>query len=543
MDNENSFERFNDEARRALQYAHEEAHRLGHNSIGTAHLLLGLMRDPQCVAARALRAMQLDLATIRRLARPVASQAWSVGEAVRLTPGGKRVIERAVFEANQAGDKEIGSEHLLLGLFTGQEEAAEATLTSLGASLDEARRCILVAREHPEAVPAVAASRISTGAQHWQYAPALRFLFIYAVFIACMLILVNIFPRQIVDGINAFKVTLLQTFPWNIQPVAGWFPLAILAVFLLLVVVFLLLTGLPSWYTSLILPHREGKRGRETPAVAGWLRWQGKLLLVTFLPIGLFVELILLLWAIQPQSWLLWSVLIYFVYSAIFTRFRTELIISRFYQVVPPPREELTQRLVTLLEHQRTPIRGVFVMNSRQKPLRANAYCVGWGRSCRILLTDTLLAHFPPEEIEVIVAHELGHFVRMDSWKYLIARSLGVLCLLTTLQYIHSSLATSFLLNEMIMIFPLLWLAFYLFSQFYSRRLEYRADEYALQLTGQIQIFKSAMRRLATINLMHIGSRASITLFASHPTFFQRQQHADEFASRQRAAGRTVQQS
>lgn len=113
MDNENSFERFNEEARRALQYAHEEAHRLGHNSIGTAHLLLGLVRDPQCVAARALQVMQLDLATIRRLARPVASHVWSIGEEVRLTPGGKRVIERAVFEANQAGNQEIGSEHLL----------------------------------------------------------------------------------------------------------------------------------------------------------------------------------------------------------------------------------------------------------------------------------------------------------------------------------------------------------------------------------------------------------------------------------------------
>lgn len=95
----------------------------------------------------------------------------------------------------------------------------------------------------------------------------------------------------------------------------------------------------------------------------------------------------------------------------------------------------------------------------------------------------------------------------------------------------------------MLMIFPILCLALFIGSQSYSRLLEYRADEYALQLTGKVQAFKDAMKHLATINLMHAGSRNSITLFSSHPTFFQRQQHADEFASRQRTATSPVQQN
>src|ERR1044071_3691198 len=138
------FDKFTERARKVLQLAQEEAQRFNHNYIGTEHLLLGLVREGEGVAARVLENMNVELAKVRtavefiigRGDRPV------VGE-VGLTPRAKRVIELAIDEARRLGHNYIGTEHLLLGLVREGEGIAAGVLESLGVSLDKVRSQVI----------------------------------------------------------------------------------------------------------------------------------------------------------------------------------------------------------------------------------------------------------------------------------------------------------------------------------------------------------------------------------------------------------------
>ena len=129
------FDKFTDRARKVLTLAQDEAQRFNHNYIGTEHLLLGLVREGEGVAARVLENMNVELAKVRtavefiigRGDRPV------VGE-VGLTPRAKRVIELAIDEARRLGHNYIGTEHLLLGLVREGEGIAAGVLESRSAS-------------------------------------------------------------------------------------------------------------------------------------------------------------------------------------------------------------------------------------------------------------------------------------------------------------------------------------------------------------------------------------------------------------------------
>src|SRR5881628_2662564 len=138
------FDKFTERARKVLQLAQEEAQRFNHNYIGTEHLLLGLVREGEGVAARVLENMNVELAKVRtavefiigRGDRPV------VGE-VGLTPRAKRVIELAIDEARRLGHNYIGTEHLLLGLIREGEGIAAGVLQSLGVEFDRTRHEVL----------------------------------------------------------------------------------------------------------------------------------------------------------------------------------------------------------------------------------------------------------------------------------------------------------------------------------------------------------------------------------------------------------------
>jgi ATP-dependent Clp protease ATP-binding subunit ClpC len=138
------FDKFTDRARKVLTLAQDEAQRFNHNYIGTEHLLLGLVREGEGVAARVLENMNVELSKVRtavefiigRGDRPV------VGE-VGLTPRAKRVIELAIDEARRLGHNYIGTEHLLLGLVREGEGIAAGVLESLGVNLDKVRHQVI----------------------------------------------------------------------------------------------------------------------------------------------------------------------------------------------------------------------------------------------------------------------------------------------------------------------------------------------------------------------------------------------------------------
>ena len=135
------WQRFTERARRVVFFAQEEAGRLGENYVSTEHLLLGLVRENDSVAARILDRLGVSLGRIRsEIERQVTRGDGRLGQDMQLTPRAKRVIDLAYDEARQLGNNYIGTEHLLLGLIREGEGLAGRVLAKLGVDLERTRR-------------------------------------------------------------------------------------------------------------------------------------------------------------------------------------------------------------------------------------------------------------------------------------------------------------------------------------------------------------------------------------------------------------------
>jgi uncharacterized damage-inducible protein DinB len=138
------FDTFTERARKVLQLAQEEAQRFDHNYIGTEHILLGLVREGDGVAARVLKNLGIELHKVRSAVEFIIGRGdrTVIGD-IGLTPRAKRVIELAVDEARRLNHHYIGTEHLLLGLVREGEGIAAGVLESLGVSLEKVRRAVI----------------------------------------------------------------------------------------------------------------------------------------------------------------------------------------------------------------------------------------------------------------------------------------------------------------------------------------------------------------------------------------------------------------
>lgn len=138
------FNRFTQRAQKVLQLAQEEAIRLKHESIGTEHILLGLLREGGGIAAKALEAISINADTIEReVELLVGVGSKDVGPIVHYTPRAKRVIELSVDESRKLGHSYIGTEHILLALIREGEGVAARVLNNAGVSLNKARQQVL----------------------------------------------------------------------------------------------------------------------------------------------------------------------------------------------------------------------------------------------------------------------------------------------------------------------------------------------------------------------------------------------------------------
>jgi ATP-dependent Clp protease ATP-binding subunit ClpA len=138
-----TFEKFTNRARIVMTLAQDEAQRLGHNYMGTEHLLLGLVREGEGVAAIALKQMGVSLEDARgAVLRIIGHGDRIVAGEIGLTPRAKKVLELAVDEARRMGHHYIGTEHLLLGMLREGQGIAAGVLASLGVNLERARSVV-----------------------------------------------------------------------------------------------------------------------------------------------------------------------------------------------------------------------------------------------------------------------------------------------------------------------------------------------------------------------------------------------------------------
>ncbi|MDR4436496.1 ATP-dependent protease ATP-binding subunit ClpC [Bacillus tequilensis] len=137
------FGRFTERAQKVLALAQEEALRLGHNNIGTEHILLGLVREGEGIAAKALQALGLGSDKIQKEVESLIGRGQEMSQTIHYTPRAKKVIELSMDEARKLGHSYVGTEHILLGLIREGEGVAARVLNNLGVSLNKARQQVL----------------------------------------------------------------------------------------------------------------------------------------------------------------------------------------------------------------------------------------------------------------------------------------------------------------------------------------------------------------------------------------------------------------
>ncbi len=137
------FGRFTERAQKVLALAQEEAIRLGHNNIGTEHILLGLIREGEGIAAKALYGLGLGSEKIQKEVENLIGKGQETSQTIHYTPRAKKVIELSMDEARKLGHSYVGTEHILLGLIREGEGVAARVLNNLGVSLNKARQQVL----------------------------------------------------------------------------------------------------------------------------------------------------------------------------------------------------------------------------------------------------------------------------------------------------------------------------------------------------------------------------------------------------------------
>jgi STE24 endopeptidase len=335
-----------------------------------------------------------------------------------------------------------------------------------------------------------------------------------------------IFLALIFSGLSV-KLGHFLTFP---QPWAS-------ALYFIILVVGLGLVLMPlNYYQGFILPRRFGLSHQKFNA---WLADRGKAVAFSFL-LGLAL-VIVVYWLLKyfPGTWWLWVAIVLILVSLLLSRLTPTLLLSLFFKLEPLDDKKLKRRLTNLAKRARAPILGVFTINLSSKSTTANAMLAGLGRTRRIILTDTLLQKYTPDEVEVVLAHELGHHVHKDVPKLIAAQAAMILVGLYLANLVLRASLVPFGFNGVAdaAALPLLFLSVAVltviatpFINTYSRRVEASADEASIELTGKPQAFVSAMTRLTNQNLSVANPNRWVELlFYDHPSYTKRVNSAKRY--------------
>jgi STE24 endopeptidase len=294
-----------------------------------------------------------------------------------------------------------------------------------------------------------------------------------------------------------------------------------------------------SYYYNFVLSHRYGL---SKQVLVGWLRDKVKALGLELL-LGVCL-VIIVYWLIGnlPALWWLAAALIMFLVSLILTWLTPTFLIPLFFKLKPLEDGGLKEKLVNLARKAGVDIAECLTMDLSRKATTANAMLSGWGKSRRIIISDTLLQGYSWDEIEVTLAHELGHRLHHD-----IPKLIGIQAATFLLAFYLADLALRvgvvlFSLQGISDIAGLPWLILILATlvwvlqpalNWYNRRVEIAADETALALSNNPQAFIALMTKLTDQNLTEAEpSRWAKLLFYDHPTYNERVKLAHNYISR-----------
>ncbi|MGA7906234.1 MAG: M48 family metallopeptidase [Candidatus Sulfotelmatobacter sp.] len=336
-------------------------------------------------------------------------------------------------------------------------------------------------------------------------------------------------------GIGAALLVVLLATGWT-----GWlrdhayrwgFQNYTFAVFLYLL--FLLLIGKALGFPLDYYGFRV-ERGFQlsTQRARSWLWDECKGFLVGLVLGSIVVELLYFTIRQSPQHWWLITWALFMGLFILLAQIAPVVLFPIFYKFEPLENEDLRRRLVQLGERSGTRVRGIYRWKLSEKSKKANAALTGIGRTRRIILADTLLDNYAPEEIEAVLAHELGHHVHRHIFKsILIQAGITLLGFWVANWVLHYSVdhrmfeALSDFANLPLLVIVATALSFLLMPALnaYSRYNERQADQYAFESIGSVEPFISSMNKLADQNLAErTPSKWVEWFFHSHPAISKR---------------------
>jgi len=298
-----------------------------------------------------------------------------------------------------------------------------------------------------------------------------------------------------------------------------------------------------SFYSGFILEHRFGLSNQTFGA---WGVFFLKRAVLSFmLSLALVEMLYALIWH-YPSHWWVCAWAGYALVSYVLGKVFPLWIVPLFYKYGRVDDENLKGRIIRLTQRYGLSVENVYSLDLSKTTKKANAAFMGMGRTKRVVLSDTLIDQFTQEEIETVVAHELGHFKHHDIWK-LLGFGLAASFFAFWIAFLSMEPFAEILRiqgAQDIMSLPLLFFVFYLFSLVlspaqsgFSRWLERAADRFALEAVSQVPVFISCMTKLGRVNLADPDPNPVYEwFFYDHPSLGKRVRMAQAWSQEERSS-------
>lgn len=350
---------------------------------------------------------------------------------------------------------------------------------------------------------------------------------------------------DLVVGIGFLVVLLLTGWTNNLRDISVraahdyWLQLFI---YVLLLSVISKLLGLPLDVYAFQLEHRFHLSNQK---LRSWIFDEMKSWVLGLVIGTILAEIVYGLMRISPQHWWIFGWIIFIGLYVVLAQIAPVVLFPLFYKFVPLQDEELKARLMRLGERAGTRIRGVYEWKLSEKTKKANAALTGLGNTRRIILADTLLQNYSGDEIEAVLAHELGHHVHSHMIKGIVVEAVVTLVGFWGANWV---LEYAIYQKHMFLLFtdyanlPLLVLVSSVLSMLlmpalnaYTRFTERQADLYCWKSVSNVTPFITAMQKLSAQNLSESApSRLIEILFHSHPPISKRIAAALSWAQKNR---------
>ena len=306
----------------------------------------------------------------------------------------------------------------------------------------------------------------------------------------------------------------------------------LIAYIVILSIVFTIIFSPLNYYSEFYLEH---KYNLSNQTLFAWL-WENvkETLVGAVIGIPLLLVFYYVLVTYGNLWWLPFAALLFFV-SVVLAKVVPVLILPLFYKVTPIEDDDLKERILNLSKDVKMKIENIFQFNMSKNTKKANAAFTGLGKTKKILLGDTLINEFTNEEIETVIAHELGHYKHKHIIKNLIIGTLSSFVTLYLLALLYSYSLSWFGFESItdIAALPILVLWGMLLgiiqtplTNILSRKFEYEADEYAVKVTNKPEIFINTLEKLNEQNLGDKEPHPFVEwFFYSHPSIKRRTEH------------------